>query len=162
MYYLSGAYQNSGRARKRCIDNLARSNQGDPDNGVAYYHLGNTYAQLGRFAPGRRRLAERCAVRPNLIDAHRSLAAAALRKRDMLGLERSADQLIDLEPDLPEGYALRALSFTNRGQFAQAEKRRRRKPWKWRRVILQDTSRPETCAWRKNDIERPRHRFNRP
>jgi cellulose synthase operon protein C len=60
-------------------------------------------------------------LRPDLADAQRSLALAAMRTGDTSTLEQASTQMISLRPGLPDGYALRALSEINRKLFAQAE-----------------------------------------
>ncbi len=56
-----------------------------------------------------------------MADAQRSLALLAMRKGAMATLDQAATQLINLQPTVPEGYALRTVSETNRGQFSAAE-----------------------------------------
>jgi tetratricopeptide (TPR) repeat protein len=60
-------------------------------------------------------------TRPDLAEAHRALAAVALRKGDMESLEQTATEIIALQPGSPDGYALRAISFTNRKKYPEAE-----------------------------------------
>jgi tetratricopeptide (TPR) repeat protein len=88
---------------------------------VAHYHLGLALDQLGN--PERALEEWRAAVRlrPDLIEAQRALATAAIRKGDMVALEQTATQIINLQPASPDGYAMRALSKINRKQFSAAE-----------------------------------------
>ena len=60
-------------------------------------------------------------LRPELIEAQRSLAMVEMRKGDMDGLEQAATQIISQQPGSPDGYAMRALSFLNRKQYPRAE-----------------------------------------
>ena len=100
---------------------LENALKNDPDNGVAHYHLGIALDQLAN--PERALEEWRAAVRlrPDLIEAQRALATAAMRQGDMVTLEQTATQIINLQPASPDGYAMRALSKINRKQFASAE-----------------------------------------
>jgi tetratricopeptide (TPR) repeat protein len=60
-------------------------------------------------------------LNPSMVEAHRALAAYALQKKDMSGLEQEAAQIINIQPGSADGYALRAYSFTQRKQFAGSE-----------------------------------------
>jgi len=60
-------------------------------------------------------------LRPDMIEAQRSLALLAMRQGDMGTLDQAATQLINLQPGSPDGYALRALSEINRKQLQAAE-----------------------------------------
>ena len=60
-------------------------------------------------------------LRPDLVDAQRALAGVALRRGDPSKLAEAATQIIRLQPNAPDGYALRALSEINRNQLAAAE-----------------------------------------
>ncbi len=93
----------------------------DPDNGVAHYHLGIAFDQLGNLARAEGEWRDAVRLRPNLVEAHRALAAVALRRNDMGGLEEAAGQIIKLQPGSADGFALRAVSYINRGQFDRAE-----------------------------------------
>jgi len=60
-------------------------------------------------------------LRPDLLEAQRSLALLAMRQGDMRALEPAANQIIRLQPASPDGYALHALSYINRRQFTAAD-----------------------------------------
>jgi tetratricopeptide (TPR) repeat protein len=60
-------------------------------------------------------------LRPNLLDAIRSLAALAMTKSDMDDLDRNATEIVQLQPASAEGYALRALANINRKRFTAAD-----------------------------------------
>jgi tetratricopeptide (TPR) repeat protein len=93
----------------------------DPDNGVAHYHLGVAFDQLGNLARAEGEWRNAVRLKPELVEAQRALAAVALRRNDMGGLEEAAGQIIKLLPSSPDGFALRAVSYINRGQFDRAE-----------------------------------------
>ncbi len=93
----------------------------DPDNAVARYHLGLALDQMGNSERALEEWRAAVRLRPDLIEAQRALATAAIHKPDMLALEEAATAIIKLQPASPDGYAMRALSKINRKQFAAAE-----------------------------------------
>jgi tetratricopeptide (TPR) repeat protein len=100
---------------------LQNALKNDPDNGIAHYHLGIAFDQLGDLARAEDEWRSAVRSRPDLVEAQRALAGVALRKADMSSLEQIATQIIGNQPGSPDGYALRAVSFMNRKQFPQAE-----------------------------------------
>ena len=103
------------------VTTLQAALKNDPQNGVAHYHLGVAFDQLGNLARAQSEWQDAVRLRPDLPEAHRALAAAAGRKGDWSGLQQSATRLIALQPNNPDGYALRATGAMNRGQFTEAE-----------------------------------------
>jgi cellulose synthase operon protein C len=103
------------------VETLQTAIQNDPNNGLAYYHLGVAFDRLKN--PGLAEKAWQDAVhhRADLVEAHRGLLLVALRKGDMAELEGRASQIIELQPAAPDGYAMRALSRIRREQLSQAE-----------------------------------------
>lgn len=93
----------------------------DPSNAPAHYHVGVAFDQLGQTEQARLAWQQALKLNPNLTDAIRALAALALHQNDMRALAEQATQLIQVQPGSPEGYAMRAFSFTRRGQFRDAE-----------------------------------------
>jgi cellulose synthase operon protein C len=103
------------------IATLQRAIQNDPNNGLAYYHLGIAFDRAKNPEQAEKAWQDAVSHRPDLIDAQRALVLVALRKGDMNELEAHADQIIQLQPTVADGYAMRALSRMRRGQLAQAE-----------------------------------------
>jgi tetratricopeptide (TPR) repeat protein len=93
----------------------------DPQNGATHYHLGVAFDQLGNLARAESEWRDAIRLRPDLPEAHRALATAALHAGDWDQLQQSATQIIRLQPTFPDGYALRAMAAMNRQQFSQAE-----------------------------------------
>src|SRR5581483_1226741 len=93
----------------------------DPDNGVVHYHLGSAFNELGDLARAEDEWRNAVRLRPELTEAHRALAAVALRKGEMDLLVQSANEIISRQPASPDGYALRAVAFVNRKDFSKAE-----------------------------------------
>ena len=106
---------------KGAITTLQTVIKNDPDNPTAHYHLGVAYGQLGHAEQARAEWERALQLNPNLTDAIRALATLALRQGDMPTLQQRASQLIQQQPASPEGYAMRAFSFTRRSQFTSAE-----------------------------------------
>jgi cellulose synthase operon protein C len=93
----------------------------DRDNAVAHYHLGLAFDAIGKPQRAEIEWQDAARLRPDLADAQRALANAALRDGDLSRLEQYATNLIALQPFSPDGYALRAVSYINRRQFVRAE-----------------------------------------
>jgi tetratricopeptide (TPR) repeat protein len=103
------------------VETLQTAIKNDPNNGLAYYHLGIAFDRLKN--PGLAEKAWQDAVRhrADLVVAHRALLLVALRNGDMAELERRSTEVIELQPTAPDGYAMRALSRIRREQLSQAE-----------------------------------------
>jgi tetratricopeptide (TPR) repeat protein len=92
-----------------------------PNNSVAHYELGIAYEKQGNLQQAESEWREAIRLNPNLVEAQRSLADAAMRLGDMNTLQDAATQMIRLQPRMPDGYALRALSNINRQHYPEAE-----------------------------------------
>jgi len=103
------------------VQSLQTAVKNDPDNGVAHYHLGIAFDQLGNLARAESEWRDAVRLRPDLGEAQRALAAVALRKGDMDTLAATADQISRLQPTSPDGYALRAAAEMNRKNLSSAE-----------------------------------------
>jgi len=93
----------------------------NPEMAVAHYQLGlaqNISGDSDRAATEWRQATQ---IDPAMLEPHRALAAYALQKKDISGLEQEATQIINIQPASADGYALRAFSFTQRKQFAASE-----------------------------------------
>ena len=98
----------------------------NPKNAEGHYALGVAYDKLGYTERAESEWREALRLQPNMLDAARSLASAAMRQGDSATLEEASSQLIVLQPVSPEGYALRALANINRKRFGEAEQDIRR------------------------------------
>jgi tetratricopeptide (TPR) repeat protein len=103
------------------VNALQTAIKGDPDNGVAHYQLGLAFDQQGNLARAETEWREAVRLKPDLMDAHRALAAVAIRKSDWDGLNQTASTIIAGQSAAPDGYALRAVAEINMKQFAKAE-----------------------------------------
>ena len=97
-----------------------------PKNAGGHFALGVAYDKLGYVERAESEWREALRLQPNMLDAARSLAAAAMRQGDAATLEEASTQLIVLQPSSPEGYSLRALAKINRGHLQEAEQDVRR------------------------------------
>ena len=93
----------------------------EPNNAAAHYQLGVAFQSAGDLANAKVEWLNAVRIRPDLLEAQRSLALLAMRQGDMGALEAATTQLIRLEPASAEGYSLRAVSRINRQQYAAAE-----------------------------------------
>jgi len=103
------------------IATLQTVNKNDPGNSEAHYTLGVAFDKSGTLDRAETEWREAARLRPDLADAQRALANAALRRNDPSSLADAATQIIRLQPASPEGFSLRALSEINRKQLAAAE-----------------------------------------
>lgn len=75
----------------------------DPNSAGAHYQLGLAFQALGNWESAESEWREAVRLRPEFVEAQRSLALLAMRQGDMGTLESAATQLIHLEPSAPEG-----------------------------------------------------------
>ena len=93
----------------------------DPNNSEAHYDLGVAFDRSADLDGAETEWIEAAHLRPDLVDAQRALAGAALRRGNPNKLAEAAAQIISLRPNSPDGYALRALSEINLNQLTAAE-----------------------------------------
>jgi cellulose synthase operon protein C len=93
-----------------------------PNNSQAHYVLGVALSRQGLPERAESEWREALNLNPDYLDAERALAEAAMEKGDMQSLQDAANQMIRMEPEAPEGYALRALVGINRKQFDAADR----------------------------------------
>lgn len=92
-----------------------------PNNIQAHYALGVAYDKQDNLDQAESEWREALRLDPNLLEAQRAIADAAVRLGDMNSLVDTADKMIKLQPGSPDGYALRALTNINRQHYADAE-----------------------------------------
>ncbi|HEX8817736.1 MAG TPA: tetratricopeptide repeat protein [Terriglobales bacterium] len=93
----------------------------DPNNSEGHYVLGVAFEKAGDLQQAETEWMSATHIRPDLVDAYRSLAGLALRRGDPAKLAEAATQIIRLQPASPDGYSLRALAEINRKEFIPAE-----------------------------------------
>lgn len=110
----------SGKARD-AVTTLQAVLKTDPENaGVAHYHLGLAYDQLGEASKAEGEWRAALQQRPDLVEAHRALAGVAIHRGDASGLAQEADQIIALQPAAPDGYLLRGVAEIDRKHYPVA------------------------------------------
>ncbi|MGA8301849.1 MAG: tetratricopeptide repeat protein [Terriglobales bacterium] len=93
----------------------------NPKNAEGHYVLGVAYDKLGYLERAESEWREAMRLQPNMLDAVRALASAAMRQNDPATLEEASSQLIVLQPGSPDGYSLRALANINRKHYNESE-----------------------------------------
>jgi tetratricopeptide (TPR) repeat protein len=109
----------AGRASD-AVNTLQNVIKNDPDNAIAHYQLGLAFAQLGNNR-AESEWREALRTRPDIVEAHRALAGAAIQRDDVNTLAQEADQIINYQPGAPDGYLLRAVAEMDRQNYAKAE-----------------------------------------
>jgi tetratricopeptide (TPR) repeat protein len=103
------------------INTLQAVLKNEPSNAVAHHYLGLAFDQTGNLSQAEAEWRDAVRLRPDLGDAHRALAGAAIRRGDATALALEADQIISQQPASPDGYLLRAVAEIDRKQFASAQ-----------------------------------------
>ena len=103
------------------INSLQSALHNDADNAVAHYQLGNAFAMQNNDARAESEWREAVRIRPDLTDAQRSLAGLALRRGDIDGLLRIAEQIITAQPNSPDGFLLKGMGDLSRQKYAEAQ-----------------------------------------
>src|SRR5260370_6432704 len=116
-----GEIEIRGGKASDAVNTVAAGLKSDQENAVAPYQQGLAYDQLGNTSRAEAEWRDAVRLRPDIVEAHRALAGAAIRRRDPGGLAQEADQIIALQPAAPDGYLLRAVADIDRKQFATAD-----------------------------------------
>jgi tetratricopeptide (TPR) repeat protein len=103
------------------VDSLQSALRTDADNAVAHYQLGNAFAQQHNEGRAESEWREAVRIRPDLTDAHRSLAALELRRGDFDAVLETAQQIIKVEPYSPDGFILKGIAHLARQKYADAQ-----------------------------------------
>lgn len=107
---LSGQILNARGRPNDAIHPFESALKQDPQNPTAHYNLGITLASTGDTLRATTELQSAIRLRPNMLQAYRTLGLLATRKGDMELLRQSADGFISAQPYLPDGYLMRAAS----------------------------------------------------
>lgn len=105
------------------IETLQKALQTSPDTTIAvvHYQLGIAYSKQHDIARAESEWREAVRLKPDLIDAQRSIGTIEISRGDAVGTGQTADQIIALRPDLPDGFLLKGLADMVRQKFADAE-----------------------------------------
>jgi tetratricopeptide (TPR) repeat protein len=102
-------------------DSLQSALRNDPENAVAHYQLGLAYAQQQSDDRAESEWREAVRLRPDLIDAQRSIAGLELRRGDVDALLQTAQQIIKAQPYSPDGFLLKGIAHLARQRYADAQ-----------------------------------------
>ncbi len=103
------------------IDSLQNALRTDAENAVAHYQLGNAFAEQHNESRAESEWRESVRIRPDLTDAQRSLASLELRRGDVDGVLQTAQQIITVEPNSPDGFTLKAIGELARQKYSDAQ-----------------------------------------
>jgi tetratricopeptide (TPR) repeat protein len=103
------------------IDSLQNALRTDAQNAVAHLQLGNAFAEQHNENRAESEWREAVRIRPDLTDAHRSLAGLELRRGDVDALLQTAQQIIKAEPNSPDGFILKGIAELARQKYADAQ-----------------------------------------
>jgi tetratricopeptide (TPR) repeat protein len=103
------------------VDSLQSALHNDANNAVAHYQLGNAFAEQHNESRAESEWREAVRIRPDLIDAHRSLAALELRRGDVDAILQTAQQMIAVEPNSPDGFILKGIGDLARQKYSDAQ-----------------------------------------
>ena len=93
-----------------------------PNNSEAHYALGVALNRQGYPERAAGEWRQALNLNPDYLEAEEALANDALQKGDLSALQDAANQIIRLEPESPQGYALRAISSINSGRYDAAQR----------------------------------------
>ncbi len=103
------------------IDSLQNALRTDAENAVAHYQLGNAFAEQHNESRAESEWRESVRIRPDLTDAQRSLASLELGRGDFEAVLQTAQQLITVEPNSPDGFTLKAIAERARQKYSDAQ-----------------------------------------
>ncbi len=103
------------------VDSLQSALHNDANNAVAHYQLGNAFAEQHNESRAESEWREAVRIRPDLTDAHRSLAALELRRGDVDAILQTAQQMIAVEPNSPDGFILKGIGDLARQKYSDAQ-----------------------------------------
>jgi len=103
------------------VQSLQAALQNDSENAVAHYQLGIAYAQQRDPARAESEWREAVRIRPDLTEALRALGGIEVNRNEMDALSQTAQQLINAQPNSPDGYSLKGVADLAHGKYADAQ-----------------------------------------
>jgi tetratricopeptide (TPR) repeat protein len=103
------------------VDSLQDALRNDPNNAVAHYQLGIAFDQQHADDRAEAEWHEAVRLKPDMSDAQEAIARVQLRRGDIEGLLQTAQQLINAQPPVADGFLLRAVVEVSRQRFTDAE-----------------------------------------
>lgn len=103
------------------VESLQSALSNDSGNGVAHYQLGIAYAKEHDSARAESEWREAVRIRPDLIDAQRSLADLELSRGEIDAALQTAQQIISTQPYLADGYVIKGMADLARQRYSDAQ-----------------------------------------
>ncbi|MGA8270965.1 MAG: tetratricopeptide repeat protein, partial [Candidatus Sulfotelmatobacter sp.] len=103
------------------VDSFQQALKNDSNNAVAHYQLGIAFGMQHNDARAESEWRQAVSLRPDLMEAQRSLATMELSRGDIDALIQTAQQIITGAPYAPDGYMMRALAEMNRQKYSDAQ-----------------------------------------
>jgi cellulose synthase operon protein C len=103
------------------VESLQKALQDAPDSAIARYQLGLAFSQQHDITRAESEWREAVRIKPDLIDAQRTLATLEIGRGDTDAVLQTADQVIAVRPDLPDGFLLRSIANLGKQKYADAE-----------------------------------------
>jgi tetratricopeptide (TPR) repeat protein len=95
--------------------------RGNPESPAGHFQLGLAYSRTDNSSSAEKEWREAVRLRPGMLDAQGELANLALKKNDIELLEQSAAAWFKYAPSAPQGYLMRGVLRTQRGDLTGAE-----------------------------------------
>lgn len=105
------------------VETLQKALQNSSDNTVAvvHYQLGLAFSQQHDLTRAESEWREAVRLKPDLIEAQRSLGTLEISRGDARATSETADQIIAQRPELSDGFLLKGLADLARQKFSDAE-----------------------------------------
>ena len=93
----------------------------DPENALAHYALGSALNETGDPASAENEWRQAARLRPSMLEAQRALAQVAAVRHDDGLLSDTSEQIIENDPQAPDGYIFRGMAEADRKDWEKAE-----------------------------------------
>src|SRR5205807_7976094 len=93
----------------------------DPENALLHYALGSALNDTGDLGGAENEWRQAAQLQPSMLAAQRVRAQLAVTKQDQDLLQNTSQQIIENDPEAPDGYVFRGTAETNRNQWDKAE-----------------------------------------
>lgn len=93
----------------------------EPENALAHYALGSALNETGDLGGAENEWRQAAQLQPSMLPAQRVLAQLAATKQDQDLLQSASQQIIENDPQAPDGYIFRGMAQANRNHWDKAE-----------------------------------------
>lgn len=94
----------------------------DPENALAHYALGSALNETGDPASAENEWRQAARLEPSMLEAQRALAQVAAIGHDDRLLQDTSEQIIDNNPEAPDGYIFRGMAEADQKDWEKAER----------------------------------------